>query len=334
MLRKPIRKSSIILALSCVVVILVTLAFIPRSFDREDVPFIVKSGSGIYGIARNLEREGFIWSSAIFSLFTVVQRGKLIAGEYTLSKNMSTIDIIRKMAHGDRNVYILKIIEGDNIHTIAERFEKSKIMRGTDFLTLATDREFSGRLGITDASIEGYLFPDTYHYSKEIPLDQFISKLVLRTLKLFEREDYRKRMQEIGFDMHKTLTLASMIEKETKVKEEKPIISGVFHNRLARGMSLDCDPTVIYGTGRFGEAITKADLMTTTPFNTYRIRGLPRGPIANPHTSSIHAALNPAKVDYLYFVSRNDGTHVFSKDMQEHNRYVMLYQRSKKTKKQ
>jgi UPF0755 protein len=141
-------------------------------------------------------------------------------------------------------------------------------------------------------------------------------------------------MEGLNFDIHKTLTLASIIEREAKLKEEKPIISAVFHNRLKRGMPLDADPTVVYGTKAFNGPIKKTDLTTYTPYNTYTFKGLPKGPICNPDRNSIAAALYPASVDYLYFVSKNDGTHVFSRDMDEHNRFVTLYQRSKKAKKQ
>jgi len=122
-----------------------------------------------------------------------------------------------------------------------------------------------------------------------------------------------------------------MIEKESGVREERPLVSAVFHNRILKGMSLDCDPTVIYGTKGFGSPIRKVDLATPTPYNTYMFKGYPRGPICTPSKDSILAALNPAPVDHLYFVSKNDGTHVFSRDMAEHNRYVVMYQRNRTT---
>jgi len=207
------------------------------------------------------------------------------------------------------------------------------IMDRDEFLRLARDRSFLERIGIGSGSLEGYLSPDTYYYSKETDADKFIEKIVRRRLKYFESEDVRQRMAALKLDVDKTLTMASMIEKEARMGAEKPLISAVFHNRLLKRMSLDCDPTVTYGTKAFHNPITKSDLATYTPYNTYVLKGFPRGPICNPDRSSIEAALHPAPVDYLYFVSKNDGTHVFSRDIHEHNRYVEMYQRSKDVQK-
>jgi UPF0755 protein len=293
----------------------------------------VKNGTSLSGIANMLKEEGIIHSSTLFILSSLLYRGQLIAGEYTLRKDMSTLEIVRKMGRSERNLYTLKIIEGNNIYTVADTIADSKIMRKDEFLRLARDQNFLRSLGIKSDSLEGYLSPDTYYYSKEIKTDKFIEKIVQRTLKYFEREDIKQKMAALNLDVNKTLTLASMIEKEAKLSAEKPVISAVFHNRLSKGMSFDSDPTVIYGTRSFRSPITKSDLLTYTPYNTYTFKGFPKGPICSPDKSSILAALNPASVDYLYFVSKNDGTHVFSKDMGEHNRYVETYQRVKTTKK-
>ena len=309
-------------------------ASIPREFDGEQVNIIVKSGTGLWDIADKLKSDRLIYSSSLFVLCSLPYRGRLIAGEYSLRKDMSIINIVQKMGRGERNIYALKIIEGHNLFNIAESSGKSAIIGSEDFLQLANDHRFLQRLGITGDSLEGYLAPDTYYYSKEVGADTFIETIVRKTFKNFEKEDIKKRMEAFNFDIHKTLTLASIIEREAKFKEEKPLISAVFHNRLKRGMPLDADPTVIYGTRAFNEPIKKTDLTTYTPYNTYTFTGLPKGPICNPDKNSIVAALYPASVDYLYFVSKNDGTHVFSKDMDEHNRFVAQYQRSKNAKKQ
>jgi UPF0755 protein len=307
-------------------------ASIPRESDGEQVNVIVKSGTGLWNIADRLKDDGIIYSSSLFVLCSLPYRGKLIAGEYTLRKDMSIIDVVQKMGRGERNIYTLKIIEGHNLYNIAESTGKSSIMGSEDFLRLSKNRGLLQKLGITGDTLEGYLAPDTYYYSKEVGVDVFIETITKKTFKNFEKEDIKKRMEEIKFDIHKTLTLASIIEREAKLKEEKPIISAVFHNRLKMGMSLDADPTVIYGTGAFNGPITKTDLARYTPYNTYTFTGLPKGPICNPDKNSIMAALYPASVDYLYFVSKNDGTHVFSKDMDEHNRFVAQYQRNKNAK--
>lgn len=307
-------------------------ASIPRERNGAQINVIVKSGTGLWDIAGNLKDYGLICSSTLFILCTLPYRGRLIAGEYALRKDMSTLEIVQKMGRGERNIYALKIIEGHNLYNIAESAGISAIMGSEEFLLLAKDRRFLQKLGITGDSLEGYLAPDTYYYSKEVDIEVFIETIVKKTFKNFEKEDIKKGMGAFNFNIHKTLTLASIIEREAKLKEEKPIISAVFHNRLKMGMSLDADPTVIYGTRAFNGPIKKTDLTTYTPYNTYTFAGLPKGPICNPDKNSIVAALYPASVDYLYFVSKNDSTHVFSKDMEEHNRFVAQYQRSKNAK--
>ncbi|WP_051408979.1 endolytic transglycosylase MltG [Syntrophorhabdus aromaticivorans] len=309
-------------------------ASIPNNTDRDSVAILVKSGTGLWEIADKLKKNGLIRYPSLFVLCSLAYRGRLLAGEYELRKDMSIIEIVAKMGRGERNIYVLKILEGHNLYNIAEMAEKSGIMGSDEFLRLARDPGFLKRLGIKADSLEGYLPPDTYYYSREISTDHFIERIVKKTFKNFAKEDIKRGMENLKFDTHKTLILASIIEKEARLKEEKPVISAVFHNRLKQGMSLDADPTVIYGTGNFNGPITRSDLSTPTPYNTYKFPGLPKGPICNPDRNSIMAALYPASVDYLYFVSKNDGTHVFSKDMNDHNRYVAMYQRAKNAKKQ
>lgn len=324
--------------LIAVVIFVVTQTFIfasiPNDTDRDSIAILVRSGTGLREIAGKLKENGLIRYPSLFVLCSLAYRGRLLAGEYKLTKDMSVIEIVTKMGRGERNIYALKILEGHNLYNIAEMAEKSGIIGGDEFLRLARDQVFLQRLGINADSLEGYLAPDTYYYSRETGVDCFIETIVKKTFKNFAKEDIKKGMEDRNFDMRKTLILASIIEKEAKLKEEKPVISAVFHNRLKRGMPLDADPTVIYGTGNFGSPITRLDLVTPTPYNTYSFPGLPKGPICNPDKNSIMAALHPASVDYLYFVSKNDGTHVFSKDMNDHNRYVAMYQRAKNAKKQ
>jgi UPF0755 protein len=312
----------------------VSFGSVPKDGGDGSVEFVVKSGTSLTGIANQLAEEGFIRVPYLFVAFSLFYKGKLIAGEYGLRKDMGMFEILRKMAHGERNIYALKIVEGYNIYNIAESVEKAHIMKGGDFLKLSKNRAFLQSLGVQADSLEGYLSPDTYYYSREVDVDKFIEKIAQRTLGFFAKEEIKKRMEEMHLTVHDTLTLASMIEREAKQREEKPVISAVFHNRLKKDMSLDCDPTVLYGTGDFLNPIRKTDLVTYTPYNTYTFKGLPKGPICNPDKNSITAALYPAQADYLYFVSKNDGTHVFSRDMKDHNRFVAMYQRVKHTKKQ
>lgn len=333
MLKKRNKKIFIVFIFIFLVSLTFIFAGISRDRNSSKLYIVVKNGTSLYSIANMLKKEGIIYSSNLFVFASLIYGGKLIAGEYELSKDISALEIVRKMGRGQRNIYALQIVEGHNIYDVADTISKNKIMEKTEFLRLAGDKKFLRGLGITSDSIEGYLSPDTYYYSKEIDTDKFIEKIAQRTLKYFEREDIKKQMAALNFDVHKTITLASMIEKEAKMGNEKPLISAVFHNRLLKDMPFDSDPTVIYGTRAFHSSITKSDLKAHTPYNTYAFKGFPRGPICNPDKNSIMAALNPAPVDYLFFVAKNDGTHVFSKDMNEHNINVGMYQRSKSVKK-
>ncbi len=306
-------------------------ASIPRDTANKVTPVVVKKGTHLREIANLLKQEDLVRSEWLFIACSLVaHRGKVIAGEYELSRQMSISEIAAKMAAGQRKVYTIKIVEGYNLNSVAETLERSGVMERNAFLAMATNQTFLNRVGIRADSLEGYLFPDTYFYSKEIEVDALLEKVVRRTFAFFEKEDIKLRMAELHLNPDALLTLASMIEKEAKLEQEKPLISAVFHNRLRDGMSLDSDPTVMYGIGMTPKTLTRVDLDTPTPYNTYRLKGLPKGPICNPSTSSVMAALYPAATDALYFVSRNDGTHVFSKNISEHHQFVTIYQKNKK----
>ncbi len=268
-----------------------------------------------------LRHKDLIESRYVFmACALILHGGRIVAGEYELSKSMSPMGIARKMARGERKVYTLRIVEGNNIYSVSETIQRVGIMNAQVFLDLAKNPGFLEKLAVPSDSLEGYLFPDTYFFSKETEVDEFLETIVRRTFKFFDKEDLRLQMEKLQMDIFQVLSLASIIEKEAKLEGEKPLISAVFHNRLRVGMTLDADPTVIYGQTSFDRGLTKSDLMTRTPYNTYRQKGLPKGPICNPSKSSILAALYPDKSDVLFFVSRNDGSHVFSRTIAEHNR--------------
>ncbi len=324
-------------AVFAIVVLLFLVPFIivcvPVGSERTLTSFIVKKGTRIRTTAHLLKSEHRVSSEHLFLLCALLlHKGRVVAGEYELSQDMSILEIAKKMADGDRKVYTLRIVEGYNLYTISDVIERAGIMDAGAFLKLAGNADFLKRLAIPSDSLEGYLAPDTYFYSKEVDVDEFLEKIARRTLKLFDRDDIRLRMHELGMDVFQVISFASIIEKEAKLEQEKGLISAVFHNRLRLGMSLDADPTVIYGCGAFNRDLTKADLVAYTPYNTYRLKGLPKGPICSPSQGSIMAALYPDQSDALYFVSRNDGTHVFSRTMQEHNHFVAIYQRKNRTK--
>jgi UPF0755 protein len=178
-------------------------------------------------------------------------------------------------------------------------------------------------------TLEGYLFPDTYHLFREMDPEEVIHMMVNQFKKVFG-PDLANRASELGISESEAVILASIIEKETPLPEEKALVSSVFHNRLKKKIPLQSDPTVIYGIKNFNGNLTKEDLMRHTPYNTYLVPGLPPTPICNPGRDSLLAAVHPAPVPYLYFVSKNDGSHFFSSDIEEHNRAVLKYQKNLK----
>ncbi len=311
----------------------VIIASIPRGSDSTIIAVVIKKGTHLRDAGYLLEEEGLIRSAWIFAACSLLlHKGRIVAGEYELNSRMSILQIASKMAAGQRKVYTLKVVEGYNLNSVGEALEKSGIMAKEAFSDLAHSPAFLQRLAIPGDTLEGYLFPDTYFYSKETDVDVFLERIARRMLAFLEKDDIKARLAELQMEAGDAVTLASMIEKEAKIESEKPMISAVFHNRLRQEMSLDSDPTVMYGIGMTPKPLTRADLETPTPYNTYRLKGLPKGPICSPSTSSVMAALYPAATDALYFVSRNDGTHVFSKTMGQHNRFVNMYQKHKRKK--
>ncbi len=243
---------------------------------------------------------------------------KIRAGFYLFKGKLTPWQVFQKLLAGEVIEYWLTIKEGDSIFEIGENLEAIGLIRYEEFIALSIDKEFLRSLDIKAPSLEGYLFPETYRLPKGASPEYVISLMVNKL-----RKEYAGRLKErergLGWTENEVLTLASIIEREAVVDEERAIISGVYHNRLKIKMPLQADPTAIYGVKSFDNKITREDLRIKSVYNTYIISGLPPGPIASPGIKSIIAALYPADVPYLYFVSKNDGTHLFSKTYQEHN---------------
>jgi UPF0755 protein len=250
---------------------------------------------------------------------------RLKAGEYSLRPSMSPRDILAIMEKGAVHLHRLTIPEGLTLRQIAEQIEKTGLASAADLLLRARDPAYARAQGIPAPSLEGYLFPETYFFPRTITAEGIIAAMLQAFRAAFPPE-WERRAAEIGFSVHEAVTLASIIEKETGDPSERPLISSVFHNRLKRGMRLETDPTVIYGLTDFDGNLTRRHLETPTPFNTYIIRGLPPGPIANPGKEALMAALYPASTEYVFFVSKNNGTHQFSTNLADHNRAVLHYQ--------
>ena len=190
-------------------------------------------------------------------------------------------------------------------------------------------KDYVRSLGIEADTLEGYLFPDTYYLPKGIKLEDIPKRMVMRYKEVFV-DSYRNRAKELGFSEHQIVTLASIIEKEAKIKSERKLIAAVYLNRLKKGMRLQADPTAVYGTKAWVTKITKQDLKRKSPYNTYLHKGLPPGPIANPGQGALLAALYPEKTDYLFFVAQGDGSHYFSKDFGEHEKAIGRYKSHRK----
>jgi UPF0755 protein len=250
---------------------------------------------------------------------------KLQAGEYALSAAMSPIQILQKMVSGEVRLYRLTVPEGLNLYQIADLVDKAGLASKNDFIAAANSAEFANQQDLDADTFEGYLFPETYFFPKNIPVKKIISTMVSRFRQIFNLT-WQQRAKQLGFTVHQVVILASIIEKETGTPFERPIISSVFHNRLNKKMRLESDPTVIYGLKNFDGNLKRKHLETPTPYNTYKRSGLPAGPIANPGKGSLEAALYPADTKFIYFVSKKDQTHQFSTNLEDHHRAVQKYQ--------
>jgi len=319
---------ALVLALSLILDAVLFLA-LPPQFRGEEKRILIPKGSTFREVVRVLDEEGLLRSPSRFYVMAriVGVAGRVKAGEYALSTSMIPPVILHKLVTGDVVKYRVTIPEGYSIRQIALRLEGEGIINGEEeFVQTAFSSDLASRMGIAGASVEGYLFPDTYLFSKGTTPEEVIQTMVGRFKRVYG-PDFARRAAELDMTEREVVTLASIIEKETGVPDERPLISAVFHNRLKRGIPLCSDPTVIYGIADFDGNLRKRDLERRTPYNTYLIQGLPPGPIANPGRSSLVAALYPAPVNYLYFVSRNDGSHHFSATLKEHNQAVWRYQK-------
>ncbi len=295
--------------------------------DASEVVFEVPQGKAFLTVAKELESQGLVSNSTLFSLYARIkgQAGKMKVGEYSLRRNMTPSEILDVLISGKSIGRSFVVAEGLNIFEIAEQYEAQGFGTRNEFLLSCRDPEFvRSLLGSSFESLEGYLFPETYQLTKFTSTRELIRGMVAKFQEVYEQTIPVNEMH--GMTKHQIVTLASLIEKETGAPEERPNISSVFHNRMKKGMMLQTDPTILYGmaleSGKMILKISKADITRPTRYNTYTIRGLPPGPISNPGRESLLAAIRPAITDYLFFVSNNDGTSTFTKDLSAHNRAV------------
>lgn len=307
------------------------------SGSNKSVILEIPRGKTAGSISMELLEKGVISDASKF-----LKLGKLMgwwkevkAGEYEVTSNDSPVELFSKLTSGVSVSLPFVVREGENIYQIADKLEERKPGERKKFLSLVKDPEFMRSLGLQDPlppSLEGYLFPETYFFPRRIEAKEVIQKMFQQMDALWTEERHTKA-QLLGMSQHEVLTLASMVEKETGAAHERPVIASVFHNRLKRRQRLESDPTTIYGIWEnFNGNLKRSHLRQKTKYNTYSFRGLPLGPIANPGVKSIDAALSPAKTEYLYFVSRNDGTHIFTTNFKDHKKAVRDFQLNPKAR--
>jgi UPF0755 protein len=290
----------------------------------------IPAGSGPAAMARRLADAGVVRDPSVFRV-AVWLRGagrRLQAGEYRFDQPMTPAEVVDKIARGDVYVRSITFREGLTIRQMAELFESKGFGPAADFVAATRNAGLVRALDPAARDLEGYLFPDTYALPRKATAEQLIGRMVAA----FENTltpDLRARAAARGLSVREFVTLSSIVEKETGRADERGMVAAVYSNRLKIGMGLQCDPTVIYAlerAGRYTGNLTREDLKFESPYNTYRYSGLPPGPIASPGRASLEATANPSDVPYLYFVSRNDGSHAFASTLDEHNRNVFEYQ--------
>ena len=301
--------------------------------ETEYATVHIPPGTKTKDIGHILAKAGLIRDDIRFLILTkyLGLAGKLPAGEFRLSLGQRPGDVLRQLATAKPVQYAVTIPEGLRLEEVANIFAAGAWCDRDRFIALAHDPEFIQSLGLKSvSSLEGYLYPDTYLLTREMQdTKSLIAMQVSRFLKIWSGLDNEPRPH---LSRQEIVTLASVVEKETGNAAERPMIAGVFLNRLKTGMRLQSDPTVIYGLKDFSGDLTRTDLRANHPYNTYVIPGLPAGPICNPGEKAIEAVLHPASTDFLYFVSKNNGTHQFSKNLSEHNKAVHEYQQGEKVK--
>ena len=297
-------------------------------------PLVVEipAHQGALAIASRLSEAGVVRSRVAFLGLTAVRGSirQLKAGEYEIPRDASTLDVVDLLASGRVRQHLVLHPEGATLGELARALESARLARAEDVIRAAGSERLRQALDVGGPTLEGYLFPDTYQFVRGLSVEEILGRMVQR-LRSKLTPELLARAQARGLDLHRLLTLASIIEREAVDPSEQRLISAVFWNRLALDMPLQADPTVQYAVARERRALTRADLTTDHPYNTYVRRGLPPGPIASPGLAAIAAAVDPAPVKYLYFVAREDGRrHHFSLTVAEHNAAVARYRFSRR----
>ena len=309
---------------------------------------LLRPGYSTHRIAAELKNAGVIRSEKAFVIYRYLHHKRsLKAGEYLFERPANVLDVQRRLAHGDVYLHTVVVPEGYTMFDIARAIEAAGLGPANDFLKVAqSDNGLIADIAPGAKSLEGYLFPDTYEFSRMMTMEDMAAAMV---------KQFRQVAHQIGLipnatpqpimlrtsspasitpednDVERTVTMASIVEKETAVPEERPVVASVYYNRLSKHIALDADPSIIYAellAGTYQGALHHADMSFTSPYNTYRNAGLPPGPIGNPGRSSLEAAMHPAQTDYFYFVADAQGHHRFARTIEEHNKNVSAYRRA------
>ena len=301
-----------------------------QAFPGDETFVDLPPGTSVQGIATRLADAGVVRDALTFRIAARLSGSerRLQAGEYRFAGPASPFTVVDRLARGDVYARLVTFREGLTIREMAVIFAQSELGTAADFERAARDTSAIDAFDATARNLEGYLFPDTYAWPRHTDAREAVRTMVARFRRAFD-DDLRAAADARHLTPRQVVTLASIIEKETGAADERPLVAAVYSNRLRIGMPLQCDPTVIYAlvrAGRWNGNLTKSHLQLDSPYNTYRYPGLPPGPIASPGRASLDAAVHPADVPYLYFVSRNDGTHAFAATLAEHNRNVDQWQ--------
>jgi len=302
-----------------------------KGYSDPEVFVEIPSGSGSTAMGHRLAQAGVVKSATAFRLAVWLSGSgrRLQAGEYRFDQPMTPKEVVDKLARGDVYLQPITFREGLTIKQMAALYSEKGMGSAEQFVAAASDASAIHELDPEARDLEGYLFPDTYALPRKATPDQLVARMVQQAEKVLTA-DLVARATARGLSIRQLVTLASIVEKETGKAEERSLVAAVYSNRLKIGMLLQCDPTVIYAldkAGRFNGNLTRDDLAFDSRYNTYRYAGLPPGPIASPGLASLEAAAAPADVPYIYFVSRNDGSHAFATTLEEHNRNVERFQR-------
>jgi UPF0755 protein len=301
-----------------------------KAYAESEIFVEVPSGTGPTGIGQRLIDAGVVRDPLTFraAVWLSGRARELKAGEYHFDRPMSALDVVDKIARGDVYRRFITFREGLTTAEMAQLYESEGFGKAADFEKAAADASSMQDIDPQAKDLEGYLFPETYTLRRDTPAAVLVSQMTALFRKTFTPA-LAEAAKAHGLTVREVVTLASLVEKETAISEERPLVAAVYLNRKKLGMPMQADPTVIYAlqrARRYTGNLRRDDLQFDSPYNTYRYPGLPPGPIAAPGKASLEAAVNPAEVDYVYFVSKNDGSHVFARTLDEHNRNVQQWQ--------